>query len=67
MYELTKTKVDRAEEVLESLLELVPSSQRLMLTAFLPQFRHSFKSVTEEQIDQLIGAVEEKIKYIREG
>ena len=69
MYAQTKekTKIDRAQETIEKLLDLVPSGQKMLLMAFLPQFRQSFKSVTEEQIDHVIEVIEKQIAYIKEG
>lgn len=39
----------------------------MLLMAFLPQFRESFSKVSEEDIDKILGIVEEKIQYIKEG
>ena len=45
----------------------MPAPQKLMLTAFLPQFRLAFEEADEAQIDRILDAIKGQIRYIETG
>ena len=60
-------KKRRALETMENLLSKMPAPQKLMLTAFLPQFRLAFEEADEAQIDRILDAIKGQIRYIETG
>lgn len=61
------SKKERMWEILSELLEMIPAPHKLMITAFLPQFRASFENLPESDLDSLIEKVRVKLDYIEGG
>ncbi|MBQ7289039.1 MAG: hypothetical protein IJW78_04845 [Clostridia bacterium] len=57
-------KKARVMEVIEEILNLLPPQHKMMLSMLLPSFRPSLENIPEEDIDNLITRIREKLAYI---
>ena len=63
MAELTKKQ--RAQNVLNELLDLMPPLLRNMAPVFLTSYQSQFEELTDEQIDAVLDHFQKKLDYIR--
>lgn len=63
MSELTKKQ--RAQNVLNELLDLMPPLLRNMAPVFLTSYQSQFEELTDEQIDAVLDHFQKKLDYIR--
>ena len=61
------TKKERAQEVLNDLLNLAPPMVRNLVPLLSTQFLPSFDQVPDEDIDQLLDTIRDKLDYIETG
>ena len=63
MSELTKKQ--RAQNVLNELLDLMPPLLRNMAPVFLTSYQSQFEELTDEQIDAVLDHFQKKLDYIK--
>ena len=66
MSELTP-KMQRAVETVESLVNILPATQRMMCLAFLPQCRQLLTNIPDEELTNLLNVIRSRLEYIENG
>ena len=66
MLELTPTK-QRTLETVEALVNQLPPTQKMMVTAFMPQCRHLLINIEDENIIDILNLIRAKLDYIEGG
>ena len=61
------SKKERLLETIQQIINLLPAQNKLIITAFFPQFRLWLDELEEEKIDYFLSEVKKRVDYIENG
>ena len=64
---MNQSKKERVMETVQEIINLLPTQNRILIMPFFPQFRAWLDEVEENQIDNFINLVKQRIDYIEHG
>lgn len=61
------SKRERAQEVIGDMMKLAPPMLRNLLPLFTTQFQVQFSNIEEEDLDNILNYLQDRLDYIRGG